>query len=279
MKEAASYSVLVLFGRESPCSVASATVFRSVLKILTHELLATGCRIKARGLITQKGERNVSPRQGLWSAPTRDKWVQKLEYGMFHRIELFDDLWSATQDPSAYAAVHKIWNYGPGGYAERSDPGRPENSIVVALREYLVEDAFERLERAAQVLIDMSGTFYGSIEQGVPWDRPYGRSGRLRENMVDTRPHERGTIDYMNGTLRMDMMIPRLYRGNLLSISQFLRPELQSLAALSAVERVDRWPSGLTYVRLKREPEFGAITPPQFRQFIRFVPTDSSDID
>jgi hypothetical protein len=183
-------------------------------------------------------------------------------------MELFDSTWSKGHHPDAFASIHKLWGYGPGGYTERTKTG-PENNVTVAVRTDLVENAFERLEAAARPMAEKIDCFYGTIELSVPWDRPW-RSAR--EDMIDIRWHNRAANDYRNGKYRMEHMVPRLNCGNLLCRSQFTHFDPQQLSKLPGVAKVEEWPSGLTYLRLAEQPEYGAKPQTHFTEYIRFIP-------
>jgi hypothetical protein len=262
------YSVLVLFGRETARSVASPAVFQDIVSPVVDLLQATGCKLTCRGTIEGEKGKNVAPRKGPWSAALRDKWTAALGQDRFKAIELFDQAWGEGHHPDAFATIHKLWGYGPGGYTERTKEG-PENNITVAIRADLVENAFERLEAAARPLVEKIDCFYGVIEFDVPWGRPWRST---IQDLIDVRWHARSANDYRNGKYRMENMIPRLNRANLLCRSQFTNFDFQKLPKLPGVAKVEEWSSDLTYLRLAEQPEYGAKPPPHFTEFIRFIP-------
>jgi hypothetical protein len=264
------YSTLVLFGKEGAQSVAEVLRFEDVAGVVADVLSATGCKLAGRGWIEGEKGKNVAPRKGTWSAALGRQWAATLGKGRFKAIELFDREWREGNHPAAYGAIRKLWGYGPSGYFERTKDGA-ENHIVIAIREDLVTDSLERLEAVGRSLIEKIKCFYGSVESNVPWDRP---RGQLREDMIDLRWYNRLEGDYRRGTFKVDEMVPRLYRGNILSRRQFLTSELQelNLVKLAGVERVESWPGDLVYLRLAEQPEYGAKPLFQFAELIRFIP-------
>ncbi|HEY2585106.1 MAG TPA: hypothetical protein VGI81_05015 [Tepidisphaeraceae bacterium] len=264
------YSTLVLFGKESARSVTSPPVFNDVVDQTVELLRTTRCKLKARGTVQGEKGKNLAPRQGVWSSALQDRWTETLSQsgGHFLAIEWFDQAWLGGPHPVAFASLHKHWGYGPEGYSERTKEG-PENSLTIAIREDLVENAFERLEAAAKPLTEKIDCFYGSMESGVLWDRPFGR---LRRDMIDIRWQTRTAVDYRNGKYRVEAMVPRLYRGNLLCHSQFTNPNLEQLSKLPGVAKIETWPSGLIFLQLLDQPEYGSRPPPAYADFIRFIP-------
>jgi hypothetical protein len=229
--------------------------------------------VKARGTIDTAKGKNIAPRRGFWSPPLREKFVESLGRGSFLGIELFDSRWVGTRWPDAFGAIHKYWYYGPDGDSERSKIGA-ENHVTIALREDRVDGAFERLKAASQGLLEKIDGFYGMIESNVPWDQPVGG---MFEDMIDLRWHERGWNDYHNGEYRMGGRVARLARGNILCRRQFTRYDLQGLRRLRGVTAVEKWPRGLTYLELEKQPKYGSKPPRRFGDFIRFVPEESED--
>jgi hypothetical protein len=262
------YSVLVLFGRESTGSITSPATFQCVVNTVADLLQATGCKLACRGTVESEKGKNVAPRKGPWSSALRDNWKVALEQDRFKAIELFDDAWSEGRHPDAFGAIHKLWGFGSGGYTGRTKEG-PENNITMAIRADLMENAFERLEKTARSLVDEINCFYGSVESNVPWDRPR-RS--MREDMIDTRWQTRTANDYRRGKYKVEDMVARLNRGNLLCRSQFTNFDPQQLSKVPGVAKVEEWPSSLTYLRLAEQPEYGSKPAPPFAEFIRFIP-------
>ena len=267
------YSVLVLFGKEIDRSVASPANFADLTEQIASLLVLTGCRLTARGTILGAKRRKVAPRRGPWSPVLRDKYIGSFGAGSFRALELFDSRWHDDRFPNAFGSIHKYFDYSRGVETERTDIGA-ENNVTVALREDLVDNAFERLKAASHDLLEKIDGFYGTIESGVPWEQPVGR---MFEDMIDIRWHNRGDNDYGNGEYQVQKMVPRLNRGNLLCRTQFTHYDLQGLQKLRGVTSVEKWPGGLTYLELNKQPEYGSKPPPRFADFIRFIPEEEPD--
>jgi hypothetical protein len=73
-----TYSVLVLFGKETARSIASSKNFSDLSETVAELLMTTGCRVKARGTIDTAKGKNIAPRRGFWSPPLREKATTRL---------------------------------------------------------------------------------------------------------------------------------------------------------------------------------------------------------
>ena len=263
------YTTLILFGKETKQSVVHPDTFRRLTDAISG-LLSLACpELKARGWVAGEKSKHVGPRRGAWSPKLRDQYVESFARGRFENVELFDPAWSSDRAPDAYGAVYKRWGYGANGQrVERTEIGA-ENIVVVALRDDFVEHALDRLKSAAKALIPMTGAFYGFMESPVPWDQEIGDG--VYEDMIDLRFHNRVANDYRNGEHRMADGVPRLYRGNILSRTQLKGKDALAMAKLPGVAAVERWPKGLTYLELAKQPRYRSKPPARFGDFIRFV--------
>jgi hypothetical protein len=266
-----TYSVLVLFGKEIKRSVARAPTFVELAERIAGIVAKAGCKVKARGTIQTAKARNVAPRRGLWCPALRDKYVAALRAGRLRGVEFFDERWSAERVPDAFGCIHKYWNYSNGAHLERAEIGA-ENNLTIALREDLVDGAFEDLKQASVELLEKIDGFYGTIESGTSWMKNVGRSVDMYDDLIDVRWHDRGDNDYGNGEYQVPKMIPRLDRGNILCRTQFTKFDLEGLSRLPHVAKVEKWPRGLTYVELDEQPPYGSKPLRQFAKFVRFVP-------
>lgn len=264
------YSVLVLFGKEHPRSVATADLLDGLIADIIEVVKPTGCKLVVRGTVQGEMGKKLAPRKGPWSPAMRDRWKATLDRGegRFLGIQLFDATWRSGHHPDAFASVHKFWGFGIGAYKSRSNEG-PGNNLTIAIRDDLVPGAFERLRTVARPLCEKIACFYGAIESSVPWDRPVGR---MFEDMIDIRWYNRTSGDYSNGKYKLENMVARLNRGNILCHSQFINQGTEQLANLPGVARVEQWPLGLTYLELTEQPAYEAKPSPAFEGYIRFVP-------
>jgi hypothetical protein len=195
--------------------------------------------------------------------------VQALSDGRFHAIEQFDANWGPEHYPPAYGAIRKLWGYGSSGPAERTSVGA-ENNVTLAIQESANGAGLGQLKTLALAILEKIDCSYGFIETGVPWERP---RGRVYEDMVDIRWHNRTNVDYRNGKYRMTESVPRLYRGNLLCASQLKHSRTHEMRDLPGVALVEEWPRHLTYLELLEQPPYGSKPRGEFEQFISFTPS------
>jgi len=267
------YTTLVLFGRESRVSVASPQTFRDLSDGIARVLSLACPDLKARGrVLTDKGK-TITPRQGPWSKALRERWVESLQRGSFHTLELFDAAWADDRPPDAYGALYKHWDYAENGCpTERCKMG-VENSITLGLRIDFVDHALDRLKEFGKSLLPKIDCVYGFLESPVPWDQNVGDG--VYEDMIDLRWHNRVDGDYCNGELHISLGVPRVYRGNLFSASQLKRGKTpRGMLKLPGVTAVEEWPNRLTYVELAKEPKYKSKPPPGLGQFIKFIPQE-----
>lgn len=261
------YSTIVVFGKELSQSVASPDVFRSITNSLAAFINVEGYPLACRGYVVNPQGRNVAPRRAAFNARTMDKWVKALTDGTFMSFEIFDTAWSDDHFPVTYAHLHKLWDYRPTGYEERTKSGA-ENRITVAVQEHLVSNRTASLKAYARTIVDMLSSFYGFIETNVPWDREVGQG--VREDMIDIRWANRGERDY-KGLFKMDTMIPRLYRENILASEQIKDGSPASLPSW-AVSRVEAWRDDLFYVQFIRDPQEDALLRDQLEPYFNLGP-------
>lgn len=265
MKQPPYYSTIVLFGREQERSILHGDQFADLVNTLADIVRGAGCTAKSRGIIEGAKGRNVAPRKGTWDGKMLPRWKESMSLGRFKQFELFDSEWSEDHFPAAYAAINKMWGYGPDGYTERTADGA-ESNVTVALRRDVVADRMAQMEDHARLLAGMISAFYGFLEFEVQWDRETTPGG-LRTDMVDLRWYNRSSGDYKRGTYRMDEALSRLYWGNVLSVAHLRGRALEELPGW-AVARSEEWEGGLSYIRFSRDPqedrEFARMLEPYF---------------
>lgn len=210
-----------------------------------------------------------------------EDWKRQLQSGVFTQFEVFDASWTEESFPAVYAAINKLWGYGPEGYVERTDIGA-ENNVTVAIHREIVLDRMNmsRVESYTKQLAGMTSAFYGFIELGVQWDRPMlpDQPDGLRGDLIDVRWHERGWNDYRNGMYRMEEMIPRLYWTNLLRGAHFRDGGPDALPE-RLVERVEEWDGDRFYVRFVRDPQADDRFAWEIAPYFNLLPEDTDEDD
>lgn len=268
MSDEPRYETLVMFGSETRRSVSAPDTFQKTVSHIVDILLETGCKLACRGTVEGEKGKNVAPREAAWSSALAEKWAASLDKGRFKSIEFFDSAWAEGCHPIAYGALRKMWGFGPEGYSERTKEGA-ENNVTVAVRSGAVRDALSSFQRFARVLVDEIDAFYGSIETNVPWDRP---RKSMRVDMIDLRWQTRTSVDYRRGKYRVQDMVPRLYKGNILCSSQLVDGNLEELSGLPGVAKLEEWSPTVRYLQLNDAPEYSAKPSPLFAKFVRFIP-------
>jgi hypothetical protein len=233
--EPPTYSTIVLFGKEDQAGVASPDRFERLVDALGAALRVAGCPLKCRGLIEGERGRNLAPRKGDLGGKTIAAWKARLGDGRLKQFEIFDAAWSEEHFPAAYAAINKLWDFGPDGYSERTRHGA-ESNVTVAIRHDLVAERLGWLPELAVELAPLCSAFYGFVEREVGWDVAKVPGG-LRHDLIDLRWQDRTQGDYQRGRYSMEALVPRLYWGNLLSAAH-LRDGTPDALPSDAVERV-----------------------------------------
>jgi hypothetical protein len=266
--EGIHYTTLVVFGSEQRSTVTSPDVFGRLASTLHSYLGYVEVSIRCSGQIDNASGKNIAPRAGTFDKKRLEQWEQSLADGTFMQFELYDaaSRRDSYTDPTAYAAINKMWSFSPSGYSERTPTGA-ENNITLALPNDKI--SIEDLKVLLKTFAETIDAVYGFIEPDVTWDVSVGDG--LRARMIDLRWEEVGSNDYKRVLYNMNDMVPRLYRVNLFSRSQF-RDHNPLLLPTSLTHSVDALSHGRVLIEFIEDPQKNDAFRLEVEPFFNLVP-------